>query len=111
MSDVASGSPAAQAGIRRGDVIVGFNDAPIREAHDLPARVAKTPVGERVTVPLRRDGKSQKVPVTVGKLPAERAASAVWRRPAPRAEMLCSHLPSLCRCLMQHASATSCDVW
>src|SRR5262245_3364694 len=48
VSDVVSGGPAAQAGIRRGDVIVGFNDAPIHDAHDLPALVAKTPVGERV---------------------------------------------------------------
>jgi len=82
VSDVVSGGPAAQAGIRRGDVIVGFNDAPIHDAHDLPALVAKTPVGEGVTVTLRRDGKSQHVPVTIGKLPAERAASA---EPSPAA--------------------------
>jgi serine protease Do len=76
VSDVVSGSPAAQAGIRRGDVIVGYNDEPIKDAHDLPALVAKTPVGERAMVTLRRDGQSQKVPVTIGKLPTERVASA-----------------------------------
>jgi serine protease Do len=73
VSEVVSGGPAAQAGIRRGDVIVGFNDEPIKDAHDLPAVVAKTPVGEHVIVTLRRDGKPQKMPVTIGKLPAERA--------------------------------------
>jgi serine protease Do len=83
VSDVASGSPAAQAGIRRGDVIVGFNDEPIKDAHDLPALVARTPVGEHAMVTLRRDGKSQKVPVTIGKLPAERAASAESSQAAP----------------------------
>ena len=76
VSDVVSGSPAAQAGIHRGDVIVGLNGEPLKDAHDLPALVAKTPVGERVMVTLRRDGQSQQVPVTIGKLPAERAASA-----------------------------------
>src|SRR5438132_8238117 len=34
---------------------------------------------------------------------------ACWR-PAPRAEMPCSHPPSLYRCLTQHTSATSCAV-
>jgi serine protease Do len=76
VSDVVSGSPAAQAGIRRGDVIVSYNDEPIKDAHDLPALVAKTPVGERAMVTLRRDGQSQKVPVTIGKLPTERVTSA-----------------------------------
>src|SRR5712692_8682517 len=83
VSDVVSGSPAAQAGIRRGDVIVGLNDAPIHDAHDLPALVAKTPVGEHAMVTLRRDGQSQKVPVTIGKLPAERAASTEPSKAAP----------------------------
>jgi serine protease Do len=83
VSDVVSGSPAAQAGIHRGDVIVGLNGEPLKDAHDLPALVAKTPVGERVMVTLRRDGQSQKVPVTIGKLPAERAASTEPSQAAP----------------------------
>jgi serine protease Do len=37
--------------------------------------VAKTPAGEEATVTLRRDGKTQKVPVTIGKLPSERVTS------------------------------------
>src|SRR5262249_284004 len=73
VSEVVAGGPAAQAGICRGGVIVGFYDEPIKDAHDLPAVVARTPVGEHVMVILRRDGKSQKIPVTIGKLPAERA--------------------------------------
>jgi serine protease Do len=75
VSEVVSGSPAAKTDIRQGDVIVGFNDEPIKNAHDLPALVAKTPVGGHVTVTLRRDGKTQQVPVTIGKLPAEQATS------------------------------------
>src|SRR6266851_5396816 len=46
---------------------------------------------------------------TSGRRRADHLLGAWWR-PAPRAEMLCSHPPSLCRCLIQHASITSCDV-
>jgi serine protease Do len=83
VSEVVSGGPAAKSGIRQGDVIVGFNDEPIKDAHDLPAMVAKTPVGEHVTVTLRRDGKTQKVPVTIGKLPAEQATGEESSQAAP----------------------------
>jgi serine protease Do len=75
VSEVMPGGPAAKAGIRQGDVIVGFNGATVKDSHDLPAMVAKTPVGEEATVTLRRDGKTRKVPVTVGKLPSERGTS------------------------------------
>jgi serine protease Do len=71
VSDVVPGGPAAKAGIRQGDVIVGFNGESIKGSHDLPAVVAKTPVGQEATVTLRRDGKTQKLPVTVGKLASE----------------------------------------
>jgi serine protease Do len=74
VSEVTAGSPAAKAGLRQGDVIVGFNDATVNDSRDLPAVVAKTPVGEQATITLRRDGKTQKVPVTVGKLPGEKVS-------------------------------------
>ncbi len=73
VSEVMPGGPAAKAGLRQGDVIVDFNGESIKGSHDLPAIVAKTPVGEEAMVTLRRNGKTQKVPVTVGKLPSERA--------------------------------------
>jgi serine protease Do len=75
VSEVTAGSPAAKAGLRQGDVIVGFNDATVKDSRDLPAVVAKTPVGEQATITLQRDGKTQKVPVTVGKLPGEKVSS------------------------------------
>jgi serine protease Do len=72
VAEVVPGGPAAKAGIRQGDVIVGFNGESIKSSHDLPAVVAKTPVGGEASVTLYRDGKTQKVPVTVGKLPSEK---------------------------------------
>jgi serine protease Do len=75
VAEVAPGGPAAKAGIRRGDVIVGFNGESIKSSHDLPVMVAKTPVGDEATITLQRNGKTQKVPVTVGKLPSEQVAT------------------------------------
>ena len=74
VAEVVPGGPAAKAGIRRGDVIVAFNGESIKSSHDLPAMVAKTPVGEEASITLYRDGKTQKVPVTVAKLPSEKVA-------------------------------------
>jgi serine protease Do len=71
VSDVVTGSPAAKAGIERGDIIVGYNGKEIKASHDLPTMVAATPVDEKVTVTVLRDGKERKLPVTVGKLSSE----------------------------------------
>jgi serine protease Do len=83
VSEVVQGSPAAKAGIRQGDVIVGFNGETIQGSNDLPAVVARTPVGEEVTVTLRRDGNTQKVSATVGKLPSESGVSAESSQASP----------------------------
>jgi serine protease Do len=86
VAEVVPGGPAAKAGIRRGDVIVGFNNEPIKSSHDLPAIVAQTPVGKEASVTLYRDGKTQKVPVTVGKLPSEKVAAAEESSPAGQSQ-------------------------
>jgi serine protease Do len=72
VSDVVLGSPAAKAGIHQGDIIVGFNSETVKESRDLPAMVARTPVGQEATVTLRRQGKTHEVPVTVGKHPSDK---------------------------------------
>ena len=46
VSSVVQNSPADQAGIRTGDVIVGYAGKPINNASDLPFLVAGTPVGQ-----------------------------------------------------------------
>jgi serine protease Do len=74
VAEVTPGSPAAKAGIHQGDIIVEFNGEAVKDAHDLPAVVAKTPVGENATLTLRRAGKTQTVPVTVAKLPSDTVA-------------------------------------
>jgi serine protease Do len=73
VGDVTPESPAAQAGIQRGDVIVTFDNTVVDSAQSLPAIVAKTPVGQKVTVIVLRDGAQHQLAVTIGKLPSAEA--------------------------------------
>jgi len=71
ISQVTPESPADKAGIQRGDVIVSFDGNKIEETHDLPYLVAKTPVGETVSVGVMRKGAQKTVNVKIGKLEEE----------------------------------------
>jgi serine protease Do len=57
VAEVKPGSPAAAAGLKSGDVILRFNDAPILSAGDLSARVHEASPGERANLEVWRDGK------------------------------------------------------
>ena len=54
---VEESSPAAAAGVRVGDVVTKAGDETIDSPHDLVARVARVPEGERLALSLVRDGK------------------------------------------------------
>jgi serine protease Do len=79
------GGPAAQGGIRSGDVILRFNGVDVREMRNLPRIVADNIVGAQVPVVIWRDGKEETVTITLGELPAEQAqaAGATPAQPAP----------------------------
>ncbi len=68
VSDVSPGGPADSGGLRRGDVITGFDGKDVKGASDLPAIVAETPVGKAVTVSVLRDGKGLDLRITVAEL-------------------------------------------
>jgi serine protease Do len=82
VAEVTPGSPAEKAGLKRGDVIVTFKGKAINEVHDLPALVAETPVGEKVTVVVLRDGKTRQLPLTVGELAADASEAEKTAKPA-----------------------------
>jgi serine protease Do len=63
---VAPNSPAARAGIRPGDVIVGFNGEPVTDGNTLRNRVASTPPNSQITLTVLRDRSEQQVQVTLG---------------------------------------------
>ena len=69
MGDVTSGSPAAQAGIQRGDVITEVDGQRIEDSNQLRLRVSMTAPGTTIHVKLLRDGKEQTVAVKLGELP------------------------------------------
>jgi serine protease Do len=82
VADVVSGSPAKKGGIERGDIIIAYNGNAVKDSHDLPAMVAATPVDEKVTVTVLRDGKEHKLSMKVGKLPSEEAKLGKSVQPA-----------------------------
>jgi serine protease Do len=71
-----SGSPAAKAGIKAGDVITAMNGAPIKDSRDLARRIGATAPNTSVKFDVVRDGQSQSVSVTLGQMQVERQAKA-----------------------------------
>jgi serine protease Do len=76
VSQVTEGSPAADAGLERGDVIVRFGSEEIHHMRELPRAVAAAPPGTKVEVVVLRDGKRETKHVTVAELPEEQAKAA-----------------------------------
>jgi len=76
VESVVDGSPADEAGIRRGDTIVGFGDSVIRGPARLSEKIHAVSPGEKVQVKLVREGgKKETVTVTMGERPR---AHAYW---------------------------------
>lgn len=67
--DIVRGGPAAQAGIRPGDVIISIAGQPIRNAADLTTVLRQYKPGERVQVGFIRGGRQQSVEVRLGEPP------------------------------------------
>jgi len=63
--EVSSGSPAADAGVKAGDVIVAIDDDAVNGAESLTAYVREKAADQKVTLTYVRDGKTQKVDVTL----------------------------------------------
>src|SRR5215218_9725919 len=71
VSSTTPGSPAAQAGIRAGDVIVGVGGDRVREPGDVAAAIQDKRPGERIEVELRRGGDSRTIEVELGNRAAQ----------------------------------------
>jgi S1-C subfamily serine protease len=73
VSQVEPGSPAAEAGIRAGDVVVELNGRAVQGSTDFRNRIGLVPVGETVSLAIVRDGRRQTVTAKVA--PAAQQAS------------------------------------
>jgi len=77
VADLTAGGPADQAGIRRGDVIVGYDGKRIDEALDLPYLVASTPIGKNVHVEVIRKRTVKHFTVKIAQLPEQAQPSSL----------------------------------
>ncbi len=68
-------SPAAKAGLRQGDVVVGLNGRPVRNGRDLATQVAGIKAGDEAKLTYWRDGKEKVLGVTIGSQPSEQTAA------------------------------------
>ncbi len=71
IAEVTQDGPAAQAGLKAGDVIVRFGSTPVRSVRDYMVGLEKAKAGEEVEVEIVRGGKNQVLKVRPqGKAPA-----------------------------------------
>ncbi len=66
VANVETGSPAAEAGVLQGDVIIQLDDTPTRSMEQLLALLSGSIVGTQATLKLIRGGAVQEVTVTIG---------------------------------------------
>lgn len=74
VAQVLPNSPAADAGLQAGDVIVRFNGEEIDESSELPQVVGLLPPGTRARAIVMRDGEETTLTVEVGELPDDAEA-------------------------------------
>jgi serine protease Do len=66
VSDVTAGSPADQAGLKRGDTITSVDDKAVKNGDELVADIASRKPGTKINLGFIRNGKKQEASVTVG---------------------------------------------
>jgi 2-alkenal reductase len=71
ISEVTSGGPAQQAGLRAGDVVIQAGEQQIRSFDDLLTYVAYQKPGDQITLTVVRGNQQRQVTVTLGERPTE----------------------------------------
>ncbi|GAB7386754.1 trypsin-like peptidase domain-containing protein [Bacillaceae bacterium] len=69
VAQVVPGSPAEEAGLQRGDIILEFNKNPVARTEDLINLVQKQKVGDQAMLLVFRNGQHQYVTVKIGEKP------------------------------------------
>ena len=71
ISKVLPGSPAEKAELQIGDIITEYNGQQIEASGDLPPMVGITPINDKATLKIIRQGETKNIEFTVGLLPDE----------------------------------------
>ena len=81
ISDVNENGPSYAAGVKRGDIVIGFNGKEVQSVSQLRNLVARTMVGKEAEVKVLREGKEQMLKVKVAERPSDEMLAK--REPAP----------------------------
>ncbi|PJB73466.1 MAG: trypsin [Alphaproteobacteria bacterium CG_4_9_14_3_um_filter_47_13] len=65
IAQIVNGSPAAKAGLNINDVILGFNDNPVKNTRDLVLALSKLETEQSVNITVLRNGKEITLPITI----------------------------------------------
>ncbi len=69
VTEVGEGTPAEKAGFKPGDLILGYQGAPVQSMAKLRLKISSTEPGKKVGFELLRNGKTEKKEVQLGDLP------------------------------------------
>ena len=75
IAEIQDDSPAQQAGLQVGDVILAFNGEKLRESSDLPRLVGGNKPGSTATLKIWRGGEAKNIVLTLGEMPDEMDAA------------------------------------
>jgi serine protease Do len=95
VSSVFDKSPAGKAGVQAGDVITSLGGKPVKDGRELQRVVAGLPLGKPVDMMVLRDGKEQKMSVTIEAQPEDFGVARVAVPSAPRPEKNATSLDSI----------------
>jgi serine protease Do len=76
ITEVNRGTPADQAGLKRGDVILSVDGTPVASTGELRNLVAAAGAAKKIVLGVVRDGKALKIQVVLGEMPAKLGGAA-----------------------------------
>jgi serine protease Do len=82
ISDVIKNTPASKAGLKQGDVIIGYNGITITSISQFRNDVSVMKPGSTVTLKVIRNGKTKKIPVKLGSQKEDKQLSATSNQAA-----------------------------
>ncbi|MDR0649464.1 MAG: Do family serine endopeptidase [Synergistaceae bacterium] len=79
VSDIVPGSPAADAGFKRGDVIVSVDGKAVKSSQDVVLSIRNKLAGQDAVIELYRDGRKETLTVRLGDIPGKEGGAGSSR--------------------------------